>query len=55
MSDFRCIKHDRVFESFTDSRKPGAEGHPAGGGHPDCPKCKDEAKNGVATSGRKIG
>jgi hypothetical protein len=59
MAEYRCMKHDRVFEAVTDIRKPGANpsvnpdtgkpdgklpGHPAGGGHPDCPKCQEDAK-----------
>lgn len=49
MPDYRCPKHDRIFESLTDIRKPGAQAsgnlaaHPVNG-HPDCPKCTEEAK-----------
>jgi hypothetical protein len=47
--DYRCPKHDLVFESFTDQRKPGANAtanlaaHPQDG-HPDCPLCIEAAK-----------
>ncbi len=46
---YRCIKHDLVFETQTDHRAPGAgetkdlEAHPEGGGHPDCPRCQNDA------------
>jgi hypothetical protein len=49
MSTFRCPKHDVVFESLTDQRKPGATAaknfpaHPVNG-HPDCPQCQAETK-----------
>jgi hypothetical protein len=49
MPDYRCLKHDRVFESFTDHRRPGSPAtstlpaHPFNG-HPDCPKCTEEAR-----------
>ena len=44
MPDYRCPVDDRVFESFTDHRRPGSQAtatlpaHPLNG-HPDCPKC----------------
>lgn len=47
MSEFRCPKHDSIFETMTDHRKPGAlaaanfPAHPKDG-HPDCPKCIEE-------------
>ena len=50
MADYRCPKHDLVFETSTDHRKPGAlandklAGHPVNG-HPDCPQCQLEAKS----------
>ncbi len=46
--DYRCPKHDLLFETLTDHRKPGAlaasnfSAHPKDG-HPDCPKCQEEA------------
>jgi hypothetical protein len=49
MPDYRCPKHDKIFESSTDSRKPGAlatetlPAHPRDG-HPDCPLCIEAAK-----------
>jgi hypothetical protein len=50
MAEYRCPKHDLVFETLTDQRKPGSlaskdgkfQAHPANG-HPDCPLCKQEA------------
>ena len=44
MADFRCPKHDVVFQATTDQRAPGAgkssdgklAAHPVGC-HPDCP------------------
>lgn len=59
MAEFRCMKHDRIFEAFTDIRKPGANenetmpAHPAGGGHPDCPMCQQDAK-GAKASGKSV-
>ena len=56
MSDMRCPKHDVVFETVTDQRKPGAgasgnlAAHPANG-HPDCPLCAKEAKIGGTNVG----
>lgn len=47
--DYRCPKHDVIFESSTDQRKPGAlatatlPAHPVNG-HPDCPQCIEAAK-----------
>jgi hypothetical protein len=47
--DYRCPKHDLVFEATSDSRKPGAlamdtlPAHPANG-HPNCPLCVEDAK-----------
>jgi hypothetical protein len=44
---YRCPKHDLLFESLTDHRPPdsNAKGafarHPIHG-HPDCPKCEEE-------------
>lgn len=54
MAQFRCPKHDVVFETLTDERKPGAlardgkPGHPDGC-HPDCPQRekKSEPQPGV--------
>jgi len=49
MPDYRCPKHDLIFETSTDSRKPGAlstatlAAHPKDG-HPDCPQCIEAAK-----------
>jgi len=46
MSEMRCPTHDRIFETVTDQRKPGAgatdklPAHPVNG-HPDCPKCAE--------------
>ena len=50
MATFRCPKHDVVFETLTDERKPGAlarDGKPAHPAHchPDCPQ-----KNAVQTT-----
>jgi hypothetical protein len=42
MSILRCAKHDRIFDTYTDHRNPGQEGHPVNG-HPDCPGCLAEA------------
>lgn len=56
MATYRCPKHDLIFETLTDQRKPGAlavsnakgtfKAHPVDG-HPDCPKCEEEAQNEV--------
>jgi hypothetical protein len=60
MADYRCMKHDRVFEATTDQRRPGAlatstlPAHPAGGGHPDCPKCQEDAKGEGETVAGKV-
>jgi hypothetical protein len=51
MADYRCPKHDLVFQALTDLRPPGAlankeknlPAHPQNG-HPDCPLCMEEAK-----------
>src|SRR6202161_1700554 len=45
--DYRCLKHDRIFEASTDQRRPGSGATatlPAMpfNGHPDCPKCAEE-------------
>jgi|SRR5580704_482148 hypothetical protein len=54
MPDYRCLKHDRVFETATDSRRPGSNAtatlaaHPHDG-HPDCPKCAEDIAALVAT------
>jgi hypothetical protein len=54
MADMRCPKHDRIFETLTDHRKPGAgatatlAAHPFDG-HPDCPKCVEDLVASVAT------
>lgn len=41
--EYRCPKHDVIFDSETSNKKPGADkSHPVGG-HPDCPKCQREA------------
>jgi hypothetical protein len=58
MPDYRCPKHDRVFETVTDQRKPGAgatatlPAHPVNG-HPDCPLCQAEASPANA-AGRTV-
>ena len=63
MADYRCPAHDRIFESYTDSRKPGANAtetmaaHPAFRGqvgHPDCPKCQEEIKEGNYTQADRV-
>jgi hypothetical protein len=47
--EMRCPKHDRIFETVTDHRKPDApasgsfKAHPVGG-HPDCSLCQREAQ-----------
>ena len=48
--DYRCPKHDLVFEAFTDMRKPGANATATlaampRDGHPDCPKCQEDLAN----------
>ena len=46
--DYRCPKHDRVFEANMDQRRPGSNAtatlsaHPVNG-HPECPKCIEDA------------
>lgn len=57
MPDYRCPKHDLIFTSLLDHRRPGTlkqDGnfppHPVNG-HPDCPVCqRDEVEKvtGVA-------
>ena len=56
MATYRCPKHDRIFETETDDRKPGAlkgetkAAHPVNG-HPDCPLCRLElAEAGAAAA-----
>ena len=55
MPAYRCPKHDIVFDSTTDHRMPGSAekgnfpAHPADG-HPDCPRCQEEAKQPTASS-----
>jgi hypothetical protein len=55
MPEFRCPKHDLVFETLTDHRKPDAPAtdnfaaHPVHG-HPDCPQCILEAEDQPVTS-----
>jgi len=53
--EMRCPKHDRIFDTTTDSRKPGSGKSDDGklaamplDGHPDCPKCQDDAKDGLS-------
>jgi len=69
MAEYRCPKHDRIFETYTDLRKPGALATPDGklaahphDGHPDCPKCQEELAaappavvNTAQTGTRRIG
>lgn len=60
MTDFRCPRHDLIFQSDTDHRKPGSAAtanSPAMpvNGHVDCPRCQKEAKEPVAGTSRKIG
>jgi hypothetical protein len=53
MPDYRCPKHDRIFFASIDTRPPGSNktdklpAHPANG-HPECPKCDEEAKDAGA-------
>lgn len=48
MATYRCPKHDKIFDTITDARMPGAPArgnlaeHPHNG-HPDCPDCEAEA------------
>jgi len=49
MADFRCPRHDVLFQTETDHKKPGSDkSHPKSesgiAGHPDCPMCKKEKK-----------
>jgi len=49
MPTYRCLKHDLVFESYSDHRKPGSNATPTlaahpHDGHPDCPQCIEAAK-----------
>lgn len=52
MPQYRCPKHDKAFDSFTDDRKPGSQAvghhlaHPVDG-HPDCPLCMGAAVEDV--------
>jgi hypothetical protein len=45
--DYRCPKHDRIFEAQMDQRRPGSNAtanlpaHPVDG-HPECPKCAED-------------
>jgi len=49
MADYRCPKHDVIFQTETDSRRPGSPAskdgklpaHPENC-HPDCPQAKKE-------------
>lgn len=49
MAEYRCPKHDSIFQTLTDQRKPGSlatadkkfPAHPVNG-HPDCPLCQEE-------------
>ena len=60
MADYRCPKHDRIFESTTDHRRPGssADGkfaaHPTNG-HPDCPLCQADAQAPASTPAIRSG
>jgi hypothetical protein len=49
MADFRCPKHDVIFQAETDQRRPGSERMPADC-HPDCPQGKREAKEGTGSA-----
>ncbi len=52
MAIYKCPKHDKVFETFTDERRPGAQqngkhlAHPVDG-HPDCDLCQSDAVTAV--------
>jgi hypothetical protein len=54
MPEYRCLKHDRIFETATDMRRPGSNAtdtlpaHPHDG-HPDCLKCSEEMAAKTAT------
>lgn len=60
MPDFRCPKHDLIFNASVDTRPPGSAGnrdkglaaHPANG-HPECPMCAAESKP-AARSGNVV-
>jgi hypothetical protein len=55
MASYRCPKHDKMFDSFTDHRAPGSPAvghflaHPHDG-HPDCPLCQSDAVTAVTGS-----
>lgn len=55
MPRYKCPKHDKDFDSFTDDRKPGSQAvgnhlaHPANG-HPDCDLCMADAVTAVTKS-----
>lgn len=55
MAEYRCPKHDVIFDTTTDSRKPGAQAsgklpaHPVNG-HPDCPLCQTATKPAALAS-----
>lgn len=55
MAEYRCPKHDVIFDTTTDSRKPGAgasgklPAHPASG-HPDCPLCQRDRSQPTASA-----
>lgn len=54
MAEYRCPKHDLIFQTLTDQRKPGSlassdkkfPAHPVSG-HPDCPLCQEEMSSSV--------
>lgn len=56
MATYRCPKHDRIFETTTDSRAPGSNAssngkfpaHPLNG-HPDCELCQDDQVAALTT------
>lgn len=55
MPDYRCPKHDRVFNASIDTRAPGSQAdplkhlsaHPVNG-HPECPLCLEESQTATA-------
>ena len=55
MATYRCPKHDVLFDTLTDSRKPGAlavqnfPAHPANC-HPDCPQRETVSAESVTAS-----
>lgn len=57
MAEYRCPKHDLVFQTLTDQRKPGSlasddkrfPAHPTDG-HPDCPLCEKESAQPSASA-----